>query len=156
MRPSRPPNRTSATLLIICFAVAFSLIGATIALSFSVKGRSGRYTGKAGPFTINFEVTAGGKRISDLETTFDPGPQCSVPVGGITHTRFPALTVDRGHFQGNTATGSGFTATHYAIKGAFTSATQASGTVSGRFRTLHNALPPCHSAVRFAAMRIAK
>jgi len=126
------------------------------ALSASVHASSGRYSGKAGPFTINFKVTAGGNGVSGLETTFDPAPQCSVPVSTITHTRFPALAVNQGHFQGSTSTGSGFTAVHYAIKGTFNSATQASGTLSGHFRTLHNALPPCHSTVSFAATQIAK
>jgi hypothetical protein len=52
--------------------------------------RPGSYSGKVAVDTINFKVSANGRTITGLGTTFNPAADCGIPVNQV-HERFPTL-----------------------------------------------------------------
>lgn len=107
--------------------------------------RPGTYSGFDAVDTISFKVSANGKSITGLSSSFDPAADCGIPSNG-QHERFPTLEIKKGHFKGSVSPGGG-TDEHFAIQGKFVTATEATGKVSGDLKI--RSLPPCHASQAF-------
>lgn len=137
---------------IACTSVA-SARSASVAKA-TVKPEPGHYSGFVGPFTIGFEVPAGGQKITHLVTTFNGATLCSVPTSAIS-IGFPTLAVRDGGFTGSTSLNPpSHIVDYFSISGKFTTPTRASGTVHEHFTV--TSLPPCHASDAFAVTRAGK
>jgi hypothetical protein len=164
---SRLQTRQTATRMAI--AVLFAALAWTSVATFdggvasartarlakaAVKPEAGRYSGFVGPFTISFQVAAGGARITHLVTTFNGATFCSVPTAEHS-VAFPALAVRDGRFTGSTSLNPpSHIIDYFSISGKFTTATRASGTVHEHFTV--TSLPPCSASDAFSVTRVRK
>lgn len=147
---------TNAALLCCCvLLVAFT--GSTYSASAKDKDspspKPGSYSGFDAADTISFRVSADGKTITELSSTFNAAADCGVPTSG-QHERFPTLQVKKGHFSGSTSVNRSGTIEHFAIQGKFISPTRATGKISGHFTI--RSLPPCHASQGFTVKRKGK
>lgn len=145
-----------AAVLGCCALLTASAISACSALASgksSPNPKPGSYSGFDAVDTISFKVSADGKTITDLSSTFNPAADCGVPTN-IQHERFPTLNVKKGHFKGSTSVHRGSLIEHFAIQGKFISPTKATGKISGHFTV--RSLPPCQASTSFTVKRRGK
>jgi hypothetical protein len=139
---------SAAVVLFVSLAVSMAAAGKG-----SPTPRAGAYSGTAGIDLVNFTVSAGGKSITNFETTFNLAVLCEVPSGTV-HERFPSLAIRNGHFKGSIAIEHGGSTEHLTVQGKFVSATKVTGKFSGHFTI--KSLPPCHASSTFSAKRKGK
>lgn len=142
----------AAGLLVMVSAFTGSAYSALASGNGSPAPRPGTYSGFDAADTISFKVSADGKMITGLSSTFNPAADCGIPTSG-QHERFPALKIRKGHFRGSVA-GSGEAEEHFAIQGRFVTPTEATGKVSGSLKV--RSLPPCHASQPFTVKRKGK
>ncbi len=111
--------------------------------------RPGTYSGFDAADTISFKVSANGKMITGLSSTFNPAADCGIPTNG-QHERFPTLKIKKGHFKGSTSVNRG-AEEHFAIRGRFVTPTEATGKISGNLKI--RSLPPCSASTTFTVKR---
>lgn len=150
-------------LLIAVAAVAAAVFGPAAAGAASgaragaatnaVVPKDGRYSGFAGPDTMHFRVTADGKKIIDLVTTYNPAADCSIPTSSVQTEEFGTLEIHDGSFTGSSSDviPSSETPQHFSIDGHFVSDTRAEGTIHGHLDV--TSLPPCNDHVPFKVSR---
>ena len=147
---------TLAALLGFC-ALLLAFTGSAYSALARGKGspspKPGSYSGFDAADTISFRVSANGKTITELSSTFNAAADCGVPTEG-QHERFPTLQVKKGHFSGSTSVNRSGTIEHFAIQGKFISPTKATGKISGHFTI--RSLPPCHASQGFTVKRKGK
>jgi hypothetical protein len=139
---------------LVAVAVCALLLAAPVAASLLAAPDSGKFTGTAGAgFHITFTVKDG-KTITSLRTDFEATIDCGPPAEPAPYFTFPAIEVSGGDFHGSTTVvNAGGTSPTFTIKGSFTSATKASGTIHESFSYPKNALPPCSETDTFKAER---
>jgi hypothetical protein len=139
-----------ATLLPALDADARVLRSPTAA-SATAKPEDGRYAGEVGVYRLSFEVTGGGTKIKHLESDFNPAAFCSIPTSEST-IGFPTLSLRDGQFTGSaTENPHAKSPTFFSIRGKFTSATHASGSIHAHFTI--TSLPPCQASGTFTVSR---
>jgi hypothetical protein len=151
MRARTNAARVRAVAVAACCAM---LVGsAHSAIASGNKGsptpKPGSYSGFDAVDTISLKVSANGKTITGLSSTFNPAADCGVPANA-QHERFPTLTVKNGHFKGSTSIHAA-TVIHFAIQGRFVTPTEATGKISGNFKV--RSLPPCSASTTFKVKR---
>ena len=151
-RYARPRVWTAVGLLAMLVALSSSAYSALASGKGSPAPRPGTYSGFDAADTISFKVSADGKTITGLSSTFNPAADCGIPTNG-QHERFPPLKVKKGHFKGS-ASGSGEAEEHFAIQGRFVAPTEATGKISGNLKI--RSLPPCHASQAFTVKRKGK
>jgi hypothetical protein len=114
--------------------------------------RPGTYSGFDAVDTISFKVSADGRTITGLSSTFDPAADCGIPTAG-QHERFPTLKIKNGHFRGSIAP-TGEADEHFAIQGRFVTLAEAKGKISGGLHV--RSLPPCNASTTFTVKRKGK
>ena len=96
-------------------------------------------------------MTGGGTKIKRLKTDFNPAAFCSIPTSEST-VAFPALSLRGGQFTGSfTENPHSKSPTFFSIRGKFTSATHASGSIHAHFTI--KSLAPCQASGTFTVSR---
>jgi hypothetical protein len=133
-------------------ACALALSGAAGATA-TVKPDAGSYSGSAGAgFPVSFTVSSNGKEITKLRTDFEGTVNCGPAADDPPYFDFPTLAITDDGFHGaTTVTNPSGISPSYTIKGTFSTATHAGGTVHVSFSFPHNALPPCNETDAFSA-----
>jgi hypothetical protein len=139
--------RVLAALALICAIAAAGAVAAELT------PETGTYKGSAGVgFPLSFAVAAHGSEIVHLRTDFEGTVNCGPPSDTPSYFTFPALTIRRDHFEGETSvTNPSGISPRYTIKGDFASASEVGGQIRVQFSFPHNALPPCDETDRFSA-----
>jgi hypothetical protein len=155
----RPPARLLCllTAVVAAGAIGAEAAGATGSSKTGVETKNvvpkdGRYAGFVGPDTIHFTVTADGRKVAHLVTTYNPAANCSIPTAGQTES-FGTLEIHDGSFKGSTSDviPSGGTPQNFSIDGHFVSDTRADGTIHGHL--VVKSLPPCNDHEPFTVSR---
>jgi hypothetical protein len=148
--------RSRLSAAVVFFAMFAASTGSVYSALASGKGtaapRPGTYSGFDAVDTISFKVSADGKTIVGLSSTFNPAADCGIPTSGL-HERFPTLKIKNGHFKGSIAA-TGEADEHFAIHGRFVTPTEANGKISGGLHV--RSLPPCSASTAFTVKRKGK
>ena len=149
MSGSGKPGRSAALTGLVACALALVGVGGAIA---AVKPDAGSYAGSAGAgFPVSFTVSSNGKEIIKLRTDFEGTINCGPPATDPPYFDFPSLELAGDSFHGATTIADrAGTSPSYTIKGTFSTATHADGTIHVFFSYPHNALPPCNETDAFS------